>query len=133
MTATEKDRILLDRIRRVCQAITLDDVHALRRAELVLHRWGEQECGDSNEHCSWAIERDESTGLPYRAVYPHNGKPRKVRIPDRESGALRRIAEVCNRHGLFWFHQGDPRGCALFVSNEPLTDANYSNGVAVCT
>ncbi len=53
-------------------------------------------------------------------------------IPDREAGALRRVAAICEANGLHYFHQTDPRGCTLYVSNEPLTDTNYTNGVACC-
>lgn len=101
----------------------------MRCAQLTLHRWAEQSCGDSNDYASWAIEREEQTGVPYRCVYPHQGKSYRTRIPDRETGALKRIAEICKRNGLYFYHQTDPRGCALYVHNNPLTAQNYTNGV----
>ena len=112
--------------------ISFDDANTLRRAEMTLQSWGEQECGDGNDHCSWSIERDEQTGVPYRCVYPHTGTMRRTRIADREKGALRRIAEVCQRNGFQYFHQTDPRGCALYVSDKPLPSNNYTHGVACC-
>jgi len=110
--------------------ISFEDANTLRRAERTLHTWGEQECGDGNDYASWAIERDETTGKPFRCVYPHSGTMTKTPVADREAGALRRVAEVCAAHGLYFWHQTDPRGCALYVSREPLTDTNYTNGVA---
>jgi hypothetical protein len=104
----------------------------------VLHRWGELECGNGNNYGSWAIERDENgEGAPFMVHhhYRHgNGKDwtSRIKIADREAGALRRVAEICKRHGLHFYHQTDPRGCALYVSNEPLPDHNYTHGVAVC-
>ena len=118
--------------RRTGVALSFDDCNTLRRAELTLQSWSEAECGDGNDYASWSIERDEQTGIPYRCRYPHQGKMTKYRIPDREAGALRRIKEVCARNGLHFYHQGDPRGCALYVSNEPLTDSAYNRGVACC-
>lgn len=114
--------------------ISFDDVDTLRRAQLTLHRWAEQECGDSNAYASFSIERDEDTGIPYRCVYPYtgDGAPRKTRIPDREAGALRRVAAICAKYGAHYYHQGDPRGCALYVGKEPLPDNNYTRGVAIC-
>ena len=109
---------------------SLDEARTLRRAEKTLHRWAEQECGDGNDYASWAIERDETTGKPYLCTYPHAGKSRRTLIADREAGALRRVAAVCKALGAFFYHQGDPRGCALYVAAEPLTNANYTNGVA---
>lgn len=41
--------------------ITLEDAYALRCIAMTLHRWHELECGDSNEHGSWAIERQPET------------------------------------------------------------------------
>ena len=111
---------------------TTGNAETLRRAELTLRRWAELECGDGDNYKSWAIERDEKTDKPYMVTYPHDGKARRRSIPDREKGALRRVAQLCADLGLYYFHQTDPRGCSLYVSNEPLTDTNYSNGVACC-
>ena len=126
MTAYEKSREIARRLN-----IPIDAAATLRRAELVLHRWAELECGDGNDYASWAIERDENTGKPFRATYPHKGESYRVAIADREAGALRRVRQVCTAHGLHFYHQGDPRGCALYIAREPLTDTNYTNGTAV--
>jgi hypothetical protein len=111
--------------------ITFADAQTLRRAQLTLHRWAELECGDGNDYASWAIERDDETGVPYMVTYPHRGEPRRHRIADRETGALRRVAAVCNKYGLHFYHQGDPRGCALRIDTEPMTDSDYTHGVCV--
>lgn len=115
------------------------DATALCRAERVLHTWAEQECGDGNDHASWCIERDEQTGIPYRVVYPHNGPSRRTRTPDREKGALTRVKAIAERYGLGFYHQTDPRGCALYLlrpgdvpeGQDP--SAYYSRGVGVCS
>lgn len=104
-------------------------INELRRAEIILHRWAEQECGDCDAYKSWSIERDEQTDKPFMCIYPHDGEMRKYVIADRERGALRRVAGICKEMKLYFFHQTDPRGCQLYVSNEPLTDANYTNGI----
>lgn len=128
MTATQKDELLARRL-----GIPLAAAATLRRAEMTLYRWAELECGDGNDYASWAIERDDDTGKPYMARYPHNGPASRTAIADRETGALRRVAVVCAELGLYYFHQTDPRGCALYVAREPLTDSNYSTvGKAVC-
>ena len=111
-------------------SIAFDDANTLRRAQITLQRWGEQECGNSSDFASYSIERDEETGLPYRCIYPHQGKMHRHRIADKEAGALRRVKEVCERNGLHFYHQGDPRGCALYVSHEPLPANDYTRGVA---
>lgn len=113
--------------------VSYEQAESLRRASLTLHRWAEGECGSSGTHASWCIERDEKTGRPQRVTYPHaaGGKVWRLPIPDREAGALRRIARILTPLGLNFFHQGDPRGCALYVSREPLTDSTYNRGVAV--
>lgn len=133
MTARDKTNALQHRIFTVTGvSLGFDDANTLRRAEIALQRWGEAECGDGNAHCSWGVERDEQSGIPFRVTYPHSGPSRRYRIADREAGALRRVSEVCKRVGLSYFHQTDPRGCSLYVSNEPLTDTNYTRGVACC-
>lgn len=142
MSARNDTQALMHRLAVRGVALSFDDANTLRRAQITLHRWGEMECGDSNAWGSWMIERNEETGIPYMVrdsyrAYQCGGTVRpnttRTRIADREAGALRRVAEVCKRNGAHFFHQTDPRGCALYVAAEVLTDQNYSSaGVACC-
>lgn len=102
----------------------------LRRAQMTLHRWAELECGTDAGHVE--REGDDGTGRPYFVPdWRGRGPGGVVRhaIPDREAGALRRVAAACKALGLHYFHQTDPRGCALYVDAQPLTDQNYPHGV----
>lgn len=96
---------------------------------MTLHRWYELECGTGNDTTTWAVERDEETGRTYMSIHLSGGKVIKRRYPDYETGAIRRIEQVCKEAGLHYYLQTDPRGCALHVSNEPLNDQNYSLGI----
>jgi hypothetical protein len=139
MNAQEKDRALA---KQMADAINpnasrmwdlIPDARTLRRAQMTLHRWAEMECGDGRGH----IERDEQTGKPFyyndNARYVQANDPRRVSsIPDREAGALRRVAEACKAAGLHYYHQTDPRGCALYVAAEPLNAQNYSSRGIPC-
>jgi hypothetical protein len=134
MRAQNKIWKLKDNLNRRGIDLTLDEVSTLRRCEMTLHRWHEQECGDSNNYMSWVIIRDEETGKPFLENHSHQGgRTTRTPIRDLEKGALARVSEICTRHGLHYWQQGDPRGCALYISKEPMTDSNYSSiGVAVC-
>lgn len=117
------------------RGIALDFEHAneLRRAQITLHRWAEGECGSSNDYASWMIERDEQTGIPYRVTHWNNSRSSdRTRIADREAGALRRVKDICQAASLHYYHQTDPRGCALYVAAEPLSDNNYSSRGVAC-
>ncbi len=92
------------------------DAESLRRAALTLHRWAELECGDGNDWASWAIERDETTGVPYMHRYPHSGKSSRSRIADHEKGAQRRVESIAKRIGASVEYQGDPRGWPLMLT-----------------
>ena len=124
-------------------SLDLDDVATLRRCEMTLrrcemtlHRWCELECGTDAGH----IERDEKTGKPRffnaRARYLTANDPRAWSIvPDRETGALKRVRVICERYGIDWYYQTDPRGCALYIAprDAGMNNMNYSTvGVAVC-
>jgi hypothetical protein len=117
--------------------IAPDDIDALRRIAGTLSRWAEQECGDSNDHASWAIERDEDTNIPYRATYYHDGRTVRTRIADRETGALKRLAAIMERYpDLVAYHQTDPRGASVYlVPKERLAGRDittrYTDGTAV--
>lgn len=121
------------------------ETETLRLAQLTLHRWAERECNGE-------IERDETTGKVH--PYNHNGDRMKYTVPDREKGALKRIAKiVSDRNTRNWigfngsiaempttlhaYHQTDPRGCSLYlVSIEQLGGADissvYNRGFGVC-
>ena len=108
--------------------LTGDEFDALRRCSMTLHRWAEHECNG-------AIQRDEETGKPY-AHGTYDGK-RLYPVADRETGALKRAAAILKAHGLQLYHQGDPRGAALYVirpadlADGVDVDSCYSRGIAV--
>lgn len=111
--------------------ITPQDADSLRRIEMTLHRWAEA-C------CNGDIQRDDDGGKPFRHYGRDGGPYLTVRTADRESGALRRLGVILSRYpGLLAYHQGDPRGCALYIlaksdirEGESL-DCVYSRGWAV--
>ena len=118
--------------------ISREDAFSLRRISMTLHRWHELECGDGNDYASWAIERDEQSGKPYMVTHPHTGKSRRSPIPDRETGALKRLKAIMDRYpGKSAYVQGDPRGASLYILNPGDVpegqDVNsyYSRGIAV--
>ena len=88
-------------------------------------------CGDPAP-----IKRHVATGKPYW----HNAcsGAQCYRTPDREAGALKRAAAIAEAHGLTIYHQGDPRGCCLYLlrpgdvpeGSDP--GSCYSRGIAVC-
>lgn len=139
MKAAQKDELLARKMEQrfgevECTAEYFGDdiriAHTLRRAEKVLHRWAEEECNGTIQR-----EGDQGDGKPFRVWGQDSpsGKIYKAPTADREAGALRRIEKACKEAGLHYYHQTDPRGCALYVSTEPLTAQNYSQrGIACC-
>jgi hypothetical protein len=135
MNRLERQFRLITALNRL--GITTTDALALRKIEMTLHRWAERECGD--EHGN-AIERDELTGIPY-ATYDMGmrGERGRYRIADKEQGALKRLAKIMAAYPtLVAYHQGDPRGCALYIvrrsdlgEDRPI-ESYYTRGVAVC-
>ncbi len=138
MSARQATYALMYRLSQRGINLDFDEANTLRRAEKTLQRWAELECGNSNSYGSWGIERDDNGDGPPFMVHHHYahgvGKDSvtRTRIADREAGALRRVAAICKGHGLHYYHQTDPRGCALYVSNEPLPEFDYTRGVACC-
>lgn len=116
--------------------IAKDDATALRRISMTLNRWHELECGDANGN---SVERDETTGKPFRTYDTgNNGKRGRLPIADREGGALKRLAAIMARYpSLGHYVQGDPRGAALYilrpgdVPSGSKPDECYSRGIAV--
>ena len=132
MTRKEAERQTHQQMVLVSLGISVDDTENLRRISMTLHRWHELECGNGN---GW-IERDETTNKPYFRSSV-TGK-RWCNMPDRETGALKRLAKIMAQHpSLRAYVQGDPRGCALYilrpgdVPEGKDADAYYSRGIAV--
>lgn len=108
-----------------------DDVTTLRRYASRLSRWDELQCGASDGH----VEYNEQLGYweRYSAGEVVNGEyvKTKKRTPNVGEGAYRAITEVCKRYDIHWYHQSDPRGCAVYISDEPISDDTYSTALAV--
>lgn len=115
--------------------ISLDDAQALRRISMTLHRWHEMEC---NGEVQRAEESDN--GRPYSVWQNGAGGTTSSSwpIPDRERGALKRLAAIMTHYPTLGFYvQGDPRGAALYILRagdipsgaDP--SAHYSRGIAV--
>lgn len=133
---TRNNAIRLNAMYDRLQALGVSYEHAdtLRRIAMTLHRWHELECGTD----AGVIERDQSTGIPYwynsRARYVQANDPRcYTRIPDRESGTLKRLAAtMANYPDLAYYVQTDPRGLPLYIGRrEDMNEATYNNGVGV--
>ena len=143
MTKREAMEITAQQNRLMDIGISSQDADALRRISMTLRRWFERECGDSNSYGSWAIERDETTDIPYliHHHYAHgHGKDTvsKTRIPDRENGARKRLETIMAGYPtLTAYVQGDPRGCSLYILTDDdlkggySIDSIYTRGVAV--
>lgn len=135
--------------RLVLAGVDHGDAWDLRRISMTLHRWHELECGDSNDYASWCITRGhrresglfehDEDGESFLERHVHSeSRARYERIPDRERGALRRLAKIMARYpGFASYVQGDPRGAALYilrpgdVPEGADVSANYNHGIAV--
>ena len=96
-----------------------------------LHGWHERECGTDNG----CIERDDTTGKTY---WRNAMSGRRYRIPDRETGALKRLNAIMAAYpSLSAYVQGDPRGASLYVLHPgdvpegAQPDSHYDRGLAV--
>lgn len=130
-TKIERMARLLGRLAEM--GISYSEAQSLRRIEMTFQRWAEHECN------GW-IQRDERTGKPYRHYkLSTNGPFQTVEVADREAGALKRLAKIMSKHPeLVAYHQGDCRGCMLYILRQSdigageRIDSVYTRGVAVC-
>jgi hypothetical protein len=136
---------------------TFDECEKLRRISMTLRRWFELECGNGDDRRSWAIERDETTEIPYMVTQHYrDGKTTRHRVADRETGARRRLSAIIRAvnerrfiddsisatepkcDDLSTYIQSDPRGAALYIlrpgdvpeGKDPA--AYYSRGICIC-
>ena len=136
MNAQQKDRALWQCIAthqgQASDRFALKHARTLRRAQMTLRRWAEEMCNGTIQR-TWDDTTGDQTGTPHRWSNGDRFAPRDLGpIPDRERGALARVEKVCKEAGLYYYHQTDPRGCALYVGTEPLTCQNYSSKGVPC-
>ena len=128
--------------RLTAAGIDYQDAMALRRIAMTLHRWHELECGMGNVYADWCITRGrkangsfeyDDNGKPYEECHVHSeNKARYTSIPDRERGALKRLAKIMGRYqSLHSYVQPDPRGASLYILPADVSPENYSRGIAV--
>lgn len=142
MTRKEFARISHQESALLSLGFTSTEAEQLRRISMTLHRWYEQECGDSNDYGSWAIERDDNGDGPPFMVHHHyrhgRGKDTvtRTRIADREKGAIKRLKGIVAARnarylndskdwnaehdaptltGVAYYLQTDPRGASLYI------------------
>jgi hypothetical protein len=112
--------------------ISREDAAALRRISLALRAW-------FTHGCNGTIQRDDTTGKPYAYYEGRNGAVyRGNRVPDRETGAMRRLEIIMRRYpNLSYYVQGDPRGAALYILRPgdipegAQIYSHYPNGISV--
>jgi|SRR3990167_4393809 len=108
---------------------TSDEADNLRRISNTLRLWFEHECNG-------LIQRNEDTDKPY--LYNVYINKRMYATPDREKGAMKRLARIMTNHApLTYYIQDDCRGASLYIirpGDVPKgadVDAYYSRGICV--
>lgn len=92
----------------------LDTAHALRIAQ-TLHTWAVHECNGTKQ----SEDREVSPGVweptgRWHWYNPDTGR-KCGRTANLEAGAIKRLAALCERNGLNFEHQGDPRGYVVKI------------------
>ena len=127
MNKAEAQRRYDQETRLVDMGFSDAQAEALRRISQTLSRWCEAECNGE-------IERSDS-GRAERVHYSPTGERRAYAIPDRESGALRRLRIILAGTDWTYYYQTDPRGCAVYlipVAETGNIESRYSSiGIAV--
>lgn len=134
---------------------TQQEAEQLRRISMTLQRWHELECGIDGGRIERDGDEDDSRPYLVRQDY-RTGKVYRRAIPDRETGARKRLAKIIKaRNGrmpersvvmlqhraapdlLSAYIQTDPRGAALYIirpGDVPEggdVSAYYSRGICV--
>jgi len=100
-----------EQIRRLeAEGFSQAEAETLRRISMTLSRWAERECNGEVE------VDDDGKAYSVSQGFPPKWKITRYRIPNREAGALRRLSAIVSQHpGWNFYHQGDPRGAALYL------------------
>ncbi len=50
----------------------------------------------------------------------------------RLANLINEVKIIAKEWGLYIYHQGDPRGCSLYLGDKPLNESNYTEGLPIC-
>ena len=103
---------------------TPDEVLSLIRCESALSRW---DCA----LCSGDIQEvDAENGVFFRFY----GRCHELSAPTRNTGgaALKRAQAIAQAHGCTVRHQGDPRGCSLYLVPAGVSYDDEGKQIAIC-
>ena len=113
---------------------TSDQWGRLRTCQMTCHWWAE-------EKCNGTIQQEEGES-PHRYGRDRYGDPMVDRGPieDKEAKAIKEAQKIAAELGGLIFHQGDPRGCALYFytadelakHGEPIERCYNRVGTAIC-
>src|SRR3990167_9360213 len=59
------------------------------------------------------------------------GRKAEVRDNTRTKNLLKKAQELASYLGMYAYHQGDPRGCSLYLVENLDASTNYTNGIAI--
>ena len=106
----------------------------LKKYERICHEWAEMKCNGT-------IQQEDGEP-PHRYVIDRYGTPTVDLGPfeDEEAKAIRRANRIAAELGGLIFHQGDPRGCALYFytadelakRSDPISSCYSMIGTAIC-
>ena len=106
----------------------------LKKYERICHEWAEMKCNGT-------IQQEDGEP-PHRYVIDRYGTPTVDLGPfeDEEAKAIRRASRIAAELGGLIFHQGDPRGCALYFytadelakRSDPISSCYSMIGTAIC-
>lgn len=111
---------------RIVSALTQQDstkeynwtiLNKIRRDSITLRRLYECECN--------GCTRERPAGWSW-SDYDKVRIIQMAWVEKRIEAVRSRIERNCKALGLHYYHQTDPRGCALYVSNNPISDNSYS-------
>ena len=116
------------RLQHITNALGLDvsDVRHLLTQEKFLHSWHEKECGNDYGCIQW-----EDVNGTERPFWLSNRNYKTSPMRDNYIPRRARLAEWCAERGLHFYIQPDPRGCALYVSRQPIPENNYTQATAM--
>lgn len=60
-----------------------------------------------------------------------NGELTEEQETGKLAPVIKRLESILKPYGLYYYHQTDPRGAALYVAKTPLTQENYTSALCI--
>lgn len=115
----------------ISPTITISEISEIVTLAIKLNELNELMAGTTHNNADLLVY-EKSNGDYYMSIRDHfTGLSCEVEIKDPISPIKNKLNELSQKYNIYFYHQTDPKGMPLYVSDKPIDASNYLDAIAV--